>query len=185
ELTLLPEHERLDFYTWGAVDCCLPEGATRGTLAGRLDPPTPGHVLVFEELAGPRTGAEADADPAHRHAVRLTRVTQAQDPLGGRFRDPPSDDAADVTEIEWGGADALPFALCISATVPGAGGTSETKAISAARGNVVLADHGRNVREPLAGPVPAPTVFRVPVDAGPCAGSAADPVPARYAPPLA
>ncbi len=185
QLTLLPEHERLDFYTWGAVDCCLPAGATRATLAGRRDGLRPGHVLVFEELAGPRTGAEADADPAHRHAVRLTRVTHAQDPLGGRFEDPPTDDAADVTEIEWGSADALPFPLCISATVPGAGGASETKVISAARGNVVLADHGRSVREPLSGAVPAPTVFRVPVDAGPCARSAADPVPARYAPHLA
>ena len=185
DLTLFPEHERLDFYTWGAIDCCLPEGATRATLAGRHDLLRPGHVLIFEELAGPRTGAEADADPSHRHAVRLMRVTHAQDPLGGRFLDPPTDAATDVTEIEWGSADALPFPLCVSATVPGPGGTVVTKAISAARGNVVLADHGRSVREPLPGPVPAPTVFRVPIDGGPCARSEPEPVPARYAPRLA
>jgi hypothetical protein len=185
ELTLFPEHERLDFYTWGAIDCCLPEGATRATLAGRHDVLRPGDVLIFEELAGPQTGAEADADPSHRHAVRLTRVTHAQDPLGGRFADPPTDAAADVTEIEWGSADALPFALCVSATVPGPGGSVQTKAISAARGNIVLADHGRSVREPLSGPVPAPTVFRVPIDGGPCARTAPEPVPARYAPRLA
>jgi len=184
-LTLFPEHERLDFYTWGAVDCCLPAGATRATLAGRLDLLAPGHVLILEEIAGPRTGADADADPARRHAVRLTRVTHAQDPLGGRFADPQTNDPADVTEIEWSGADALPFPLCISATVTGAGGGSVTKAMSVARGNVVLADHGRSVGEPLAGPVPPPVVYRVPADAGPCARAAADPVPPRYAPHLA
>ena len=57
-LTLFPEHGRLDFYTWGAVDCCLPAGATRATLAGRLDLLAPGHVLILEEIAdrarGPR-----------------------------------------------------------------------------------------------------------------------------------
>ena len=48
-------------------------------------------------------------------------MTHAQDPLGGRFADPPTNDPADVTEIEWSGADALPFPLCVSATVTGAG----------------------------------------------------------------
>jgi hypothetical protein len=184
-LMLFPEHQRLDFYTWGAVDCCLPAGATRATLAGRLDRLAPGHVLILEEIAGPRTGAEADADPAHRHAVRLTRLAHAQDPLGGRFAHPPTNDPSDVTEIEWASADALPFPLCVSATVTVAGGLSETKPISVARGNVVLADHGRSVVEPLAGPVPPPRVFRVPPDAGPCARTAVDPVPARYGPHLA
>ena len=31
-----------------------------------------GDVLIFEEVIGPKTGIPADADPAHRHAVRLT-----------------------------------------------------------------------------------------------------------------
>src|SRR5262249_52872212 len=97
----------------------------------------------------------------------------------------PTDPGRGGTEIEWGSADALPFPICVSATVPGPGGSVQTKAISAARGNIVLADHGRSVREPLSGPVPAPTVFRVAIDGGPCARTAPEPVPARYAPTLA
>ncbi|MEP7187421.1 MAG: putative baseplate assembly protein, partial [Rhodanobacter sp.] len=31
-----------------------------------------GDLLIFEEVRGPQTGNPADADPAHRHAVRLT-----------------------------------------------------------------------------------------------------------------
>src|SRR6266516_3426521 len=36
-----------------------------------------GDVLIFEEVLGPKTGNPADADPAHRHVVRLTRVESA------------------------------------------------------------------------------------------------------------
>lgn len=40
-----------------------------------------GDVLIFEEVIGPGTGNPSDADPRHRQAVRLTRVTPAIDPL--------------------------------------------------------------------------------------------------------
>src|SRR5262249_20323778 len=118
-------------------------------------------------------------------AVRLTSVTLAQDPLGGRFDDPPTNTASDLTEIEWSSADALPAPLCVSATVPGAGGTTVTKATSVALGNIGLAAHGGTVPAPLPGPGPGPTVFGVPVDGGPCTPSDPEPVPARYAPSLA
>jgi hypothetical protein len=110
-------HNVLAFYTWGASDCCLPKGATRATLAGRIDTLRAGDVLVLEEIAGPRTGNAGDADPRHRHAVRLTAVSASVDPLGGEFLEPATSDPVEVTSIEWGRADALPFALCISATV--------------------------------------------------------------------
>jgi hypothetical protein len=66
-----PTHNRMELYAWGDRDCCLPAGATRATLAGHYPRLRPGDVLVFEEVLGPGTGAAADADPAHRHAVRL------------------------------------------------------------------------------------------------------------------
>ncbi|HWK88945.1 MAG TPA: putative baseplate assembly protein, partial [Longimicrobium sp.] len=76
-------HNRIPFWSWGQRECCLPRGATRATLAGTFPDLRPGHVLVLEEVVGPETGAEADADPAHRHAVRLTRVeTQERDQDG-------------------------------------------------------------------------------------------------------
>jgi hypothetical protein len=67
-----PRHNRMELYAWGDGDCCLPKGATRATLAGHFPNLRKGDLLVFEEVLGPRTGAPADADPAHRHVVRLT-----------------------------------------------------------------------------------------------------------------
>ena len=34
-----------------------------------------GDILIFEEVIGPKTGQPSDADPSHRQAVRLTKVT--------------------------------------------------------------------------------------------------------------
>jgi len=106
-----------------------------------------GDVLIFEEVIGPKTGNPADADPAHRHAVRLTRVEPGWDPL---FDQP-------VVEIEWAEEDALPFTLCISAVLP-APDCQLVEGISVARGNVILVDHGQAIDppEPL-GQVPLQT----------------------------
>lgn len=97
----------------------------------------PGDILIFEEVRGPRSGLEADADPRHRHAVRLTSVKPVVDPVNGR----------PVLEIEWGPEDALPFPLCISSIGPALDCCPLDK-ISVARGNVLLVDHGQRVTEP-------------------------------------
>ncbi len=147
--SLFPEHNRLHFYTWGDEQCCLPAGATRATLRGHLPNLKPGDVLIFLEERGPETGAKADADPAHRHAVRLTRVTRSQDPLGGQLLDPPTEDPVPITEIEWMAEDALPFPLCLhQVEIPREerqSGVPSPQPVSVALGNVVLADHGRTL----------------------------------------
>ena len=80
----------MSFYTWGAHECCLPQGATSGTLAGSLPDMKTGDVLIFEEVIGPHTGKEEDADPAHRHQGGTTSRngphgrTPAQAGGGGR-----------------------------------------------------------------------------------------------------
>ena len=79
---LFADHNEMSFYTWGARECCLPKGSTHATLLGRLEHLQPGDVLIFKEVLGARTGVPEDAEPAHRHAVRLTSVTITQDPLG-------------------------------------------------------------------------------------------------------
>ncbi len=79
---LFKEHNLLSFYTWGAQECCLPKGATRATLKGRLENLQPGDILIFREVLGAHTGLPEDAEPVHRQAVRLTSVTITQDPLG-------------------------------------------------------------------------------------------------------
>lgn len=156
-LTLRPAHNRIAFYTWGNDACSLPRGVTRATLrddkVNRLCL-CPGDVLVIEEQRGPQTGLEADADPTHRHAIRLTRVhPAAQRTLenGVEMRTPGPLIADPLTgqpivDIEWLPQDSLPFSLPLSALIEGEGLIE----ISVARGNVVLVDHGLTVRaEPL------------------------------------
>jgi hypothetical protein len=172
-------HEKIPLYAWGARECCLPKGSTKATLLGRLPALQARDVLIFEELVGPETGNPADADPTHRHAVRLVEVTASTDPLGGAFAEPPTTAAVDVTEIAWHEDDALPFPLCVSASTS----SGYVPDVSCARGNVVLADHGLSVGDDL-GTVPEPTIFEPPVDVDPCAERVRRPLPPRFRPEL-
>ena len=137
DLILRSAHNEITFFTWGAKDCCLAKGSTGATLDGAFPNLKVGDVLLLVEKRGPRTGIEADADPSHRHAVRLTKVSESNDPFREDLESPPSAGEA-VTEIEWDRADALPFALCISARV----GTDSFNDVGVAYGNVALVDHG-------------------------------------------
>jgi hypothetical protein len=73
--------------------------------------------LIFEEVAG-ASGLAADADPLHRHAVRLTQISRTTDSKSGAL----------LATISFAAEDAVPFALAAATTV--------------ATGNIVLADHG-------------------------------------------
>ncbi len=128
DLTLRQAHNEIRFYTWKNEACCLPKGATQATLIDNNLELQPGDVLLFVEQKGPETGLPADADPTHRHAVRLTHVQKDQDPLTGQS----------VVHITWHPADALPFPLCLSTVI----GDRLVKDISLALGNIALADHG-------------------------------------------
>jgi hypothetical protein len=124
------------FYTWSDDRCCLPAGATAATLRGPLSELEVGDLLLFEEVLGAHTGTRADADPAHRHVVRLTQLEADVD----RIDDTP------VVEIQWDQADALPFPLCLSSVDSQGVAISD---VSIARGNVVLADQGDMISEEL------------------------------------
>jgi hypothetical protein len=140
---LWKDHNYITFYTWDDRVCVLPAGATSATLRDEqrgheraLKHLQSGAVLIFEEVRGLRTGDPAEADPTHRHAVRLTKVAPGCDELHGQ----------PVVHIEWDREDALPFPLVIS--VIGEAPCCELiEDVTVARGNVVLADHGRTVRE--------------------------------------
>jgi len=112
-----------------------------------------GDIVIFEERRSPATGALADADPGHRHAVRVTAVEPLVDPLydadhGGR----------PVVNITWSEADALPFDLCLAALGPAPAcrhlgpdpDRPDAVDIVVALGNVILVDHGRSVAEAAA-----------------------------------
>ena len=173
-------HNRLFFHTWSDARCCLASGATRATLRGHLPDLAVGDVLVLQEVLGPLTGAAADADPARRHAVRLTQVRafDGTDPL----LDPLDD--SEITEIAWHPADALPFALCISSETDEAHGSLQLEDVSVALGNIVLVDHGRSVIGEALGSVPAPRM-QYPASGGACQRVAPEPLPPRYRPLLA
>jgi hypothetical protein len=155
--TVIAAQSEIQFYTWGSLECCLPRAATRATLLDVEPAPVPpdgpappaattskkcsdgrvgklglrvGDLLIFEEVLGPTTGSAADADPRHRHTVRLTAVYADRDPL---FNKP-------LIEIEWGLEDALPFPLCLSSKTRDC---VRLEGVSVARGNVILVDHGR------------------------------------------
>jgi hypothetical protein len=74
DANLFPELNTMNFYSWGDLNCCLPQGATEATLQGSYPNLQAGDVLIFKEVVGPQTGAAADADIRHRYAVRLTAV---------------------------------------------------------------------------------------------------------------
>jgi Baseplate J-like protein len=150
DLPLYAEHNELRFWTWGARECCLPLGATSATLRGHYPNLKPGHVLILTEALGPATGQRADADPSHRQAVRLQKVSLSQDPIGGQFTTPASGNPLPVTEIEWHEEDALAFPLCVSSRED----TNYFEDVSVALGNIVLADHGLTIADEALPEVP-------------------------------
>ncbi|HEU4453568.1 MAG TPA: putative baseplate assembly protein, partial [Longimicrobium sp.] len=89
-----------------------------------------GDAIIFEEVVGAESGLPQDADLSHRHVVRLSeRPRQRIDPIGN----------VTVLEIAWHSRDALPFALCLRWKLR----DGERRPAAVARGNVILADHGR------------------------------------------
>ena len=194
---LYAAHNEIAFYTWGAADCCLPKGATRATL--RDDPNARlrlrrDDVLIFEERIGPRTGDSADADPANRHAVRLTAVSpeasiEMEDGVPVRVASPALVDPLTgqaVVEIEWGAADALPFPLCVSSTTDQEHGERPVDKVSVAMGNIALADHGLTILSPeeIGEVVPA-TMAVASGAAQPCESPTRIEIPQRFNPTLA
>lgn len=137
----------------GELSQCVPDTKTKDTEKPSSQPAAtsllansteklhlkPGDVLIFEEVIGPGTGNQVDADPMHRHAVRLIDVQPGYDPL---YPDTP------ITEITWDEEDALPFPLCLSSRGP-APDCEMIENISVARGNVILVDHGKTIDEPF------------------------------------
>lgn len=134
-ITLRRALAELQFYTWGDTECTLCRGATRATLVRTWSDDqrwlAPGDVLLLEEVKGPSTGEEADADPEHRWFVRLIEATMTRDEL--------TDTA--VLEIAWSADDALPFDLTLSTLLP-APSCTRVEGLCVARGNVILVDHG-------------------------------------------
>ena len=133
-VTLTAPCSRIALYDWSGGLPLLPEGSMAATLVAAPGlVVNPGDVLIFEEIADPGTGVAADRDLAKRAAVRLTEVVAAADPLDGTA----------ILMVAWAAEDAMPFTLTLSAEAL-VGGVAQVVAAARARGNVVLADHGRS-----------------------------------------
>lgn len=171
-------HNELRFYSWSDERCCLPKGATSATLAGHHPQLQPGTILLFEEVIGPETGSPSDADPTKRHAVRLERIAATAEG-GGPLTDPVTNQQ--ITEVIWSEEDALPFPFCLSAATQ----AGYRDAVTVARGNLVLADHGLTLAHESLGSVPEPWLFMPrSKSADRCALLEREPVPPRFRPNL-
>jgi len=129
-ISISPLRNEIQIHTWSDEACCLPAGSTSATLVlGRFEGSelglAKGDVIVFEEVFG-KTGLPEDADPSHRHAVRLSSdPVRTKDEIEGVW----------VLDVTWSSEDALPFPLDLTRI-------DDDQRASVARGNVALADHG-------------------------------------------
>jgi hypothetical protein len=177
DAVLFSAHNRMNFYTWDDDACCLPKGALHATLAGHYPDLNSGDVLLFEEVLGPQTGESADANPLKRWLVRLTSVV-CQDASGDPLVDPLHPDRA-ITEIHWHTDDALAFPICLSVWID----MDLVENVSVARGNMVLADHGRTIQGEDLGEVLRGTLYTVSdEDRLPCEDEPRMPLPPRFGP---
>jgi hypothetical protein len=88
----------------------------------------PGDVLIFEEVIGPVTGLEVDADPMRRHAVRITSVKPGEDKLRKTEEGYP----IPYVEIEWRLKTHCRFTFCIRLSVPHQTATTSSTLVSRA-----------------------------------------------------
>jgi hypothetical protein len=132
-VTPVTARNTIDIHTWGQRRCSLACGATAATLVGTVAGLglAQGDVLILEEVRGETEGDPPDV--THRWPVRLTTVTDANDPLTH----------TDVVEVTWDEEDALPF--CLSVRRFPRGRCLDDLPGAVARGNVVLAGHGEQV----------------------------------------
>nr|MDQ3283900.1 putative baseplate assembly protein [Acidobacteriota bacterium] len=175
DATLYPDVNEMELYTWGSQECCLPRGATTATLKGHYANLKKGDLVLFREMAGPRTGAAEDADPSHRQVVRLIEdASLDQDTLTG----------TDISNIVWHEEDALDFPLCVSARTDRRHKDVYLPKVSIAQGNIVVADHGESLVQGI-GTVPAPALELPATSNGACDRSEPVAVLPRFRPRLA
>ena len=140
EMELTDAHNRIGLHHWGDPDAVLAKGSTEAWLRDpdRVVNLRAGELLVLVEERDATTGRAADADPAHRHAVRLLAEPETVlDPL----EEVSPGVLLQVHRITFGPEDALPFELRVGQRPPG-------EELAAALGNIVVADHGMTLPEP-------------------------------------
>ena len=187
DLRAVVANNAIRLHDWGNDECCLPRGTVTAHLFSVDRSATPrrairpvlaaGDLLLLEEVRSPETGAAADADPTHRQVVQISYVRQLTDDVFAEDLVGTGDvltlqkrtgaaNALPLLEVTWRTVDALTFPLCLSRKRPD---SSMIREVSVARGNLVLADHGRSVvdRFSIDPPVQPDSRFRLPLRRGP------------------
>ncbi len=145
---LHPKLNEIPLRPWEEGQDYLPCGATFAALAGDLtfDPEVdeaeswklkPGDFLLFEGAPEPQA-TQWDDTGSFCQVVRLTEVQT------GRAESDSGDALQAFTWVAWDEVDALESSLRLAATAPN--GTEPP--VGVARGNLVLADHGRTIAGP-------------------------------------
>jgi hypothetical protein len=140
------------FHTWGNLECCLSTGLTNAHVYA-LDPDNPqkiirpeisnGDYLLIEEVKNPVSRDKADViddtivDPVYKDQLESNKLCP---------RENAAEAALPLLHITWCEEDSLTFPLCLSARPLN---EEPILNISIARGNMVLADHGRTITEKL------------------------------------
>ena len=175
-MTFWKSHNQCRIHDWSGAMPCLPRGATSAYLANPEGTHTAGHkksqteptpnapssskpsspqglqfrcgdFVLLEEVIDPWTGTEDDADPSHRHVVRLTGVSyEYQDDL---YDDNDPHCSLPLVKISWDEADALPFTLWIRKPPNAGWDDGNNLPLSVARGNILLVDHGRTMQDQI------------------------------------
>ncbi len=136
---LIPEHNEIPFYAEDGRVTLVPQGSTSAALRYAWSDATQalrvGQILVFEQVKDAATGNTLSADPDQRHAIRIASIAR--------------DAAKGLVKITWADEDALPFDLPVATYVAG----KFCPAMSVARGNIILADHGQTIQHEALPPI--------------------------------
>lgn len=132
----------LEVYAWGERDYVLRAGATQATLLGRVEHLQRGDFILLR--------AQSDDSAERFHPVRLEFIEHTNDPIGGRFHEPPSDRSVALTHIGWAAGDALPTEFVVARRVDDGEDVRYETGRTVAIANTVPADCGSTVYdEPL------------------------------------
>jgi hypothetical protein len=164
-VTLWSAQNRMEFYTWGNLECCLPKGATSASLKNGWSgdkPPAP--PAPDTEAATTTTKPEAIQSEAIPGQPQVGDVLIFEEVIGPGTGNPADADpnrrhavrltsvkaitdllnGYPILEIQWAAEDALPFPFCLSVRLP-APDCTIIENISVARGNLIMVDCGRTI----------------------------------------
>jgi hypothetical protein len=131
EVTLRPEHNAMQLYTWGNRDCCVPHQALSAVLVGSYQDLQAGDYLLFDDEKGHRDVIRLTSPPEIIPGPGFTSPPVGLPPIGS----PPIGPLLSgfLTLVRWSEGTPLHYDYCAAEVT--------------VRGNMVLATHGETIAE--------------------------------------